>query len=457
MPGTYYLDTLYVADKSGNSTQTKIGPGGTGSPVLGLAFLYAEDPTDIDFNALSVDEKTNGVLLGELIVNNHGPGSSGSAIFNTRDTSDSNSYDLNTFSTYSYNTAHLYTFTITGEDADLVEISPLGYLRIKSDVEVYRYQDQTLDFTLTATSPTGVSYSENFSLPVNAYQHTITYADGINPMAGITITMTESDGTITTLTTDANGQVTLPSTANTYTLTASQTEKGDDPISLIDAIHILQYGGELRTLDAGQLIAADVNADGEVDILDAIWILQHLGELRTLDSDFVFLDTATGKLLSETTFNPTDIPSITVIRMGDVDQDFDPTTIDAASLTAADISINGESTTANTDLSDSDFTIVDDNEPSYLGSWAHEFNASDITLPETVMDEIATESFDLTDLYGLLGSQTDSLGLNFDAFVEDTGIEIEAMKPMDLNTFDPVLDHYQDSWLEDLVYSSELG
>ena len=73
------------------------------------------------------------------------------------------------------------------------------------------------------------------------------------------------------------------------------------------------------------------------------------------------------------------------------------------------------------------------------------------------MDEISSESFDLTDLYGLLGSQTDSLALNFEAFADDTGFEIEAVKPMDLNTFDTVLDHYQDSWLEDLVYSSELG
>ena len=81
----------------------------------------------------------------------------------------------------------------------------------------------------------------------------------------------------------AMARVTLPSTSNTYTLSASFTETGDDPISLIDAIQILQYGGELRTLTADQKTAADVNQDGEVDVLDAIWILQHLGELRTLE------------------------------------------------------------------------------------------------------------------------------------------------------------------------------
>ena len=73
------------------------------------------------------------------------------------------------------------------------------------------------------------------------------------------------------------------------------------------------------------------------------------------------------------------------------------------------------------------------------------------------MDEISSESFDLTDLNGLLGSQTDSLELNFESFAEDTSIDIEAVKPMDLSTSTPVLDHYQDPGLEDLVYTSELG
>ena len=73
------------------------------------------------------------------------------------------------------------------------------------------------------------------------------------------------------------------------------------------------------------------------------------------------------------------------------------------------------------------------------------------------MDELSSESFDLTDLYGLLGSQTDSLELNFETFVEDTSIEIEAVKPMGLSTSNLVLDHYQDPWVEDLVYTSELG
>ena len=156
---------------------------------------------------------------------------------------------------------------------------------------------------------------------------TLTYAGTDTPIAGVKITMTESDGTVTILTTDVNGQVTLPTTSNTYTLAASLAETGTDPVDLLDAIWILQHSGELRTLTADQLKAADVNGDGEVDLLDAIQILQHSGELRTLTPNLVFLDANTGNPLSETTFSPGDTPSISVIRTGDTNQDFDPTLI----------------------------------------------------------------------------------------------------------------------------------
>ena len=154
---------------------------------------------------------------------------------------------------------------------------------------------------------------------------TLTYVgDSAKPVAGVKLTQTESDETVTVYASNSNGEATLNTTANTYTLTASLAETGTDPVDLLDAIWILQHSGELRTLTADQLKAADVSGDGEVDLLDAIYILQHSGELRTLSSSLVFLDAATGEALSETTFSPTDTPSITVIRMGDVDQSFDP-------------------------------------------------------------------------------------------------------------------------------------
>ena len=106
---------------------------------------------------------------------------------------------------------------------------------------------------------------------------TFTYAGNTDkPIVGITLTQTQSDSTVTTLTSDANGKLTLPATtANNYTLSASFTETGEDPVDLLDAIWILQHGGELRDLTAEQLQAADVNADGLLDIFWGTAALNH--------------------------------------------------------------------------------------------------------------------------------------------------------------------------------------
>ena len=180
---------------------------------------------------------------------------------------------------------------------------------------------------------------------------TFTYAGSGKAIAGVKVVMTESDGTVTVLVTNSNGQITLPSTTNTFTLNASLAEAGEDPITLVDALQIIQYAGELRTLNEDQKTAADVNNDGEVDVLDALWIVQHQGELRTLDSSLIFLDANTGQDLSSTTFNSGDAISISTIRTGDVDQDFDPslTTDHAPILTGpATLKINENGTSVST-------------------------------------------------------------------------------------------------------------
>ena len=104
---------------------------------------------------------------------------------------------------------------------------------------------------------------------------TITFTFGTNkiPVAGVKIIMTESDGTVTVLTTDSNGQVTLPTTSNTYTLQASLTETGSNPISVTDAVKILQHNAGLITLDADQIKAADTDGDGVLTVTDAVKIL----------------------------------------------------------------------------------------------------------------------------------------------------------------------------------------
>ena len=161
---------------------------------------------------------------------------------------------------------------------------------------------------------------------------TFTFGANNTPIAGVKIVMTESDGTVTVLTTNANGQITLPSTSNTYTLEASLAETGSDPISVQDALFVLQHIVELRTLDADQIKAADINGDGKITIQDALKVLQHNVELTTINQSLIFYDANTGNLLSETTFNPGDTPSITVIRLGDVNESFDPGSINQSNL-----------------------------------------------------------------------------------------------------------------------------
>jgi hypothetical protein len=151
-----------------------------------------------------------------------------------------------------------------------------------------------------------------------------TFGDDAKPIAGVEVTQTESDGTITVYASDSNGQITLPKTINTYTLQAFLADTGSDPISVQDALFVLQHIVELRTLDANQIKAADINGDGKITIQDALKVLQHNVELTTINQNLIFYDANTGDLLSETTFNPGDTPSITVIRLGDVNESFDP-------------------------------------------------------------------------------------------------------------------------------------
>ena len=151
-----------------------------------------------------------------------------------------------------------------------------------------------------------------------------TFGDDAKPIAGVEVTQTESDGTITVYASDSNGQITLPKTINTYTLQAFLADTGSDPISVQDALFVLQHIVELRTLDADQIKAADINGDGKITIQDALKVLQHNVELTTINQNLIFYDANTGNLLSETTFNPGDTPSITVIRLGDVNESFDP-------------------------------------------------------------------------------------------------------------------------------------
>ena len=61
----------------------------------------------------------------------------------------------------------LYSFTIGGDDASLLEVSSLGYLKLKANSKLDYETDQKLNFTLTAKNELNESKTTSFSLDVN--------------------------------------------------------------------------------------------------------------------------------------------------------------------------------------------------------------------------------------------------------------------------------------------------
>jgi len=198
-------------------------------------------------------------------------------------------------------------------------------------------------------------------LPLHATTLTFTYGTDDKPIPGVKVTQTESDGTVTVYASNATGEITLPTTSNTYTLEASLAERGTDPISVQDALYILQHIVELRELDAEQIKAADINGDGNLTIQDALKVLQHNVELITLEPSLSFYDAITGNALSTLTFGPTDTPSITVIKQGDANLSFDPGSVNLDNLDSTwpenvGLDTNKLNTASNYALEDGNYT-----------------------------------------------------------------------------------------------------
>ena len=149
------------------------------------------------------------------------------------------------------------------------------------------------------------------------------------PIAGVEVIQTESDGTVTNFASDTYGQVYIDVTDRSAasTLEASFKDATSKPISVQDALYILQNLVELRTLNEDQIKAADINADGKITIQDALKVLQHNVERITINQNLVFYDAMTGSLLSESQYVPDNTPIIRVIRLGDVNQSFNPESI----------------------------------------------------------------------------------------------------------------------------------
>ena len=135
-PGTYIISSVNVQDDTGN--RTSISTDNVGVSIYGDSgtTTVANTPTAITLSSSSVNEETLGITVGKIQVNGSDAGA-------------------------------LYSFTIGGDDASLLEVSSLGYLKLKANSKLDYETDQKLNFTLTAKNELNESKTTSFSLDVN--------------------------------------------------------------------------------------------------------------------------------------------------------------------------------------------------------------------------------------------------------------------------------------------------
>ncbi|MDC0485365.1 cadherin repeat domain-containing protein, partial [Gammaproteobacteria bacterium] len=149
--GTYYLADVYFSDAANNYSNQYLS-GSSDSPLYGASITVAKDsPSSISIAASNLDEGQLGTSLGKIQVN----GKDGYGLFDLK---------------------------ISGADAALLEISPLGYLRLQSNVSLDFDDKQTLNFKITATNIFGESFDRSYSLSIQDLQlaPTAILLDGLN-------------------------------------------------------------------------------------------------------------------------------------------------------------------------------------------------------------------------------------------------------------------------------------
>jgi hypothetical protein len=134
-PGTYIISRISMRDDTGNEYVESTNSGTSLFGTNGTTTL-ANSPTSITLSASSVNEETLGITVAKIQVNGTDAGS-------------------------------LYNFTIGGDDASLLEVSSLGYLKLKAASKLDYETDAQLNFTLTATNELSVAKTTSFSLTVN--------------------------------------------------------------------------------------------------------------------------------------------------------------------------------------------------------------------------------------------------------------------------------------------------
>ena len=157
------------------------GQGGSDSATYTFVVTAVNDaPSDITITVLTVDENSAGAIIG----------------------------------TVSYTDVDLdsVTFSLSGTDASLLEITSEGVLKLKDGVSLDFDSIESLSITITATDPDGATFSKSFAISVNnvSIPETIsgTVVDGY--VSGSTVKVLDLNGSvIAETTTNALGQYTF--------------------------------------------------------------------------------------------------------------------------------------------------------------------------------------------------------------------------------------------------------
>lgn len=152
----------------------------------------------------------------------------------------------------------------------------------------------------------------------------VTYNGGTVPVNGVSVTIT---GGIApqVVTTNTNGAYTTdPNKLNSGTYTFSFAKTGGHPTvytNAADALKAALYSVDATTypLGANNLLAADVNNDGNVNSADALQImLRYVGSVTSFaKGDWIFVPTVTSKTLTNADF----VNNVVAIAVGDVNSD----------------------------------------------------------------------------------------------------------------------------------------
>jgi hypothetical protein len=123
----------------------------------------------------------------------------------------------------------------------------------------------------------------------------VRYYRDAHPVADVTVILTGA-GTRTAQTDTAGVYVATNVPPGAWRLEPRKLAGNSSGVSALDAAYILQHVGDLRTLDAEQMLACDVTADGSLSALDATRILQltvglipQFTAAQACNSDWLFI------------------------------------------------------------------------------------------------------------------------------------------------------------------------